>query len=88
MKTTLCVKVLPNASVNEIVGFEGDALKIRIKAPPEKDKANVELIRFLAKKLKISRSDITLLKGRKSKLKLLEIENISYEKLLEKINLS
>jgi len=88
MKTTLSVKVVPNASKNEIVGFEGDYLKIRIKAPPEKDKANVELIRFLAKKLKISRSDITLLKGRTSKLKLLEIENISYEMLLKRINAS
>jgi len=81
MKTLLPVKIQPNSSKNEIAGFEGEVLKIRIKAAPEKDKANLELIRFLSKKFNISRSDITIIKGRTSRKKMLQLENISRKDL-------
>ena len=85
MSVILSVKIQPNASKNEIVGFEEDVLKIRIKAPPEKDKANLELIRFLAKKLDLSRSDITIKKGRTNRKKLLEIQGISNQDLMDRL---
>jgi len=71
------VHVIPKASSSEIVGWEGDTLKIRIAAVPDKGKANKELIRFLAKKLKIAKSQISLLKGEKSRHKKLQIIGIS-----------
>ena len=75
---TFRVKVSPNASRNEILGWEdspqGDRhLRIRLQAPPIDGKANKALLAFLSKQLKISKSKITLLKGQSSRIKTLEI---------------
>ena len=51
------VKVQPGAAKNEIVGVQGDALKVKINAPPVKGKANRALIDFLAEKLGIKKSE-------------------------------
>lgn len=71
----LAVKITPKASKNEIVGWESGELKIRIAAVPEKGEANEELIRFLAKQLGISKSQIILLSGDKNRHKRLIIKN-------------
>lgn len=76
---TIKVKIIPKSKSNEIVGYENDLLKIRIKAAPEKNKANKELIYFLAKILKISQSEITILSGETSKIKKIQIENITMD---------
>ena len=75
---TLRVKVTPNASRNEILGWEdsprtGPHLRVRLQAPPVEGKANKALVAFLAKQLKIPKSKITLLKGQSSRLKSLQI---------------
>ena len=85
MSIILPVKIQPNASRNEIVGFEEDILKIRIKAFPDKNKANIALIRFLAKKLDLSRANIIIFKGHKTRKKLLKIDGISHENLMNKL---
>ena len=71
------VQVIPKSSCSEVVGWEGDILKIRIAAIPDKGKANKELIRFLAKKLKIAKSQITIVSGEKSRRKRLQVEGIA-----------
>jgi uncharacterized protein (TIGR00251 family) len=81
MSITLHVKVIPKASANAIVGWENDALKVRLKAVPEKGKANAELISFLAKALGLSKSCFTLLSGETSRHKKLLIEGLSAEAL-------
>ena len=75
----LQVKIIPKSKCNQIVGYENDVLKIRIKAIPEKNKANKELIYFLAKTFSISQSDITILSGANSRLKKIQIQNIFNE---------
>ena len=65
--------VVPRASTTEIVGYQGNALKIRLKAPPVDNAANEELIRFLAKHFDIPKSAITLLRGRTAKRKVVRI---------------
>jgi len=69
----IVVKVIPKASSNEIVGWENDCLKIRLKAVPDKGKANQELIRFLADICNVRQSDITILSGLTSRLKRIRI---------------
>ena len=67
------VKVQPGAAKNEIVGVQGDALKIKINAPPVKGKANRALIDFLAEKLGVKKSEIKIISGHRSKIKKIKV---------------
>lgn len=69
----LRVWVQPNASKSEVVGEHNGYLKIKLQAPPVDGKANEELIKFLAKFLKIRKSDLALIKGDTSRGKTLQI---------------
>ena len=55
------IRVVPNASKNEVTGLLGDQLKIRIQSPAKEGKANKALVAFLAKKLGISKSALARL---------------------------
>lgn len=74
-KTNLIVSVyvLPRSSRTEVVGIYEDTLKIKLKSPPVDNEANKELVRFLAQKLKISKSNINITSGQLSKRKILTI---------------
>ena len=69
----LNVKVVPGSSRNQIVGWLGDALKIRVMAPPEKGKANEAVVEILAEKLGISTDDIEVESGRSSPSKVIAV---------------
>ncbi len=75
----LNIRVIPRASKDAIQGFLGDVLKIRIKAPPIDEKANLRLIKFLSKTWKIPRSSLTILSGKTGRNKRLKISNPSPE---------
>lgn len=77
----LKVKVIPKSSRSEIVGWEGEELKIRLAAVPDKGQANAELIRFLANLLKIGKSHVQLIQGDTSRHKRLCLTNISLDQL-------
>ncbi len=81
----LFVKVLPNAAQEEIVGWEGEELKIRLKAIPEKGKANHALIAFLAKKLSVPKNAIVIVRGETNRHKRLTIDGLTKAQLLEKL---
>jgi uncharacterized protein (TIGR00251 family) len=69
----LAVHVQPGAKRTEIVGEHGDALKIRLAAPPVDGKANDALLAFLAETLGLARRDVSLRAGQSSRRKLIEI---------------
>ena len=69
----IAVQVSPNARKSEIVSGDGDALRIRLQAPPVDGKANDALVQFLAKKLQIPRKQVTITLGHTGRRKLLEI---------------
>ena len=69
----LSIHLIPGASLNEVVGWYGGALKVRIAAPPVEGKSNEELIRFLAKKLRLTQSEIEITSGTTSKRKKVKI---------------
>ena len=71
----LNVRVLPRARKDEIVGIQGEWLKVRITAPPLDGKANAHLIRFLAGEFKVRQSQITLISGQTSREKRLRIHS-------------
>jgi len=65
--------IQPNAKKNEIVGLHGDAIKVKLKAPPVDGKANEELVKFLAEELGIARSSVMIVAGETSRTKLIEL---------------
>lgn len=73
----LIIKVIPNSSKNSIEGFQGEVLKVKIQAPPDKGKANDALIAFLAKSWHLSKSQIRIISGQTSRLKKIEITNLN-----------
>jgi uncharacterized protein len=76
---TLRVHVVPDARVDSVVGDYGDAIKIKLRAPAVKGKANVALLRFLAEQLKLPRHSIVLERGHKSRDKLIRIDGLTAE---------
>jgi len=71
----LRIKVLPKSPKNEIIETLADGtLKIRVAAPPEKGKANKELIRFLSKQHNVPKDAISILSGKSDALKLIKID--------------
>lgn len=73
----LRVKVTPNAAQNQIIGWEGDTLRIRIRGVPEKGRVNQELIAFLSATLNLPKSHIQILSGHTNRVKRLQIEGIT-----------
>lgn len=69
----LQLHIQPRASKTEIVGVHGDALKIRLAAPPVDGAANEALIRFLAETLAVPRAAVTLDGGASSRRKTVEV---------------
>ena len=75
----LNVRVVPRASRDGIQGLMGDALKVRIQAPPVEGKANAYLIKFLSKQWNIPRRDIEIISGETGRNKRLRVLNPSVE---------
>lgn len=73
--------VQPRGSRNEIVGLQGDALKIRLTAPPVEGAANKMCVEFLAKSLKVRKSDVEIVRGQNSKTKHLLVRSATREKI-------
>jgi uncharacterized protein (TIGR00251 family) len=71
----LCVYVQPKASKNEFCDVHGNAIKVRITAPPVDGKANQQLIQFLSKSFKVSKSQVHLLNGETSRQKRFRISS-------------
>ena len=72
-QATLTLHIQPGAKKTEVVGLHGDALKIRLAAPPVDGKANQALIGFIAERLDVAKSAVTLKSGLSSRRKVLEI---------------
>lgn len=70
----LTLHIQPGAKKTEITGEHGEALKIRLAAPPVDGKANAALLAFLAKTLKQPKSAVRLKSGDTSRHKRVEID--------------
>ena len=73
---TLAIKAIPNAPRTAIAGWLGDALKVKVHAPALEGRANDELLDFLAETLGLPRRDLALLRGDKSRQKLVRITGL------------
>jgi uncharacterized protein len=74
---TLAIKAIPNAPRNEVVGWLGEALKVKVHAPPVEGRANEVLCEFLAEFLGLPRRAVTVLRGDTSRQKIVRVDGLS-----------
>jgi uncharacterized protein (TIGR00251 family) len=71
------VRVQPRASRSEIVGLHGDALKVRLSAPPVDGAANEALVELVAGALGVGRRAVRIVSGASSRSKTVEVEGVT-----------
>ena len=74
--TRLKVHAVPRAAKSALAGVHGDALKIKLAAPPADGAANAELLAFLAKRLGLPKSRVALLSGHTSREKAVLLDGL------------
>ncbi len=73
------VRATPRARASSIVGVREGALAVRLAAPPADGAANEELVALLTRVLGISRSNVTIVRGHGSRIKLVELRGLQPE---------
>ena len=81
----LSIKVQPRAAKNKIGEPQGAELKIHVTAPPVDSAANAALIEFLAETLGCGRNRIDIVRGHKSRHKVLKLAGFAPEEVLQQI---
>ncbi len=76
-EAVLAVRIQPRASKDEIIVQSDGSLKIRLTAPPVDGAANEALIAFLAKVLRVSKSQVEILSGHRAREKSVRIAGVS-----------
>lgn len=79
------LKIQPRASKNEICGLQGDALKIRLTAPPVEGEANEACIRFIAQWLSVPRNMVRITSGLTGRNKTVLVTGVSKEDLQSRL---
>jgi uncharacterized protein len=77
----LSIRVQPRAASNQIVGAHGDALKVRLTAPPVDGAANEALVSFLSGAFGIPPRDVTIVAGSSSRSKIVELTGVTEDRV-------
>jgi uncharacterized protein (TIGR00251 family) len=84
-KAILKLRIVPNARRSEVVGVHGDAIKVKVQAPPVDGKANEALCEFLAEQLQISPRAVEIIGGEKSRDKTVAITDLDAAVVRERL---
>lgn len=84
--TRLTVRLVPRTARDEVVGFEGEVLRVRVTAPPVDGRANEALTRLLARRLGLGRGAVRLVTGHASRQKVVEVEGLSPDEVRERLS--
>jgi uncharacterized protein (TIGR00251 family) len=82
---TLRIKVLPRSSMNMIMDFEGDVLRVKLTAAPVDGAANKALIQLLSKSFGLGKDSIHIVSGQKSRLKVVRLCGIKKNELFGRL---
>lgn len=85
---TLRFRIIPNAKIDKVVGYYGDAIKIKLRAPALEGKANAALRNFLAEQLNLPERAIVLERGHRSRDKLVRVEGLSEEEVRRRLRVA
>ena len=81
------IKVQPRAAKNEVAGLIGDALKLRITAPPVDGAANDAVIKFFADYFRVPKKGVAIVLGLTSRQKTVQVVGITPEEVKRKLQL-
>ena len=82
-------KVVPGSSgPTRICGLLDGMLKVKVSVAPQKGKANQCLLKFLAKELDVKKNVVSIISGKTSPVKHVQVLGISADTLLKKLNLN
>ena len=81
---TVSVKLTPGAS-REAIEWDGQGWKVWVRAKPKDNEANEALVKLFSKTLKIPKSKVVLIRGHKSREKVLEIDGLDEIQLKSKL---
>ena len=84
----ILIHAQPRASRSELAGCHGDALKVRLRAPPVDGAANEELRRFLAERLGVPAGAVRLLRGESGRRKVVEVTGLDPVEAIRRLGLS
>ena len=79
----ISVRVQPGASKEEVLGYAGGLLRVRVSAPPQEGRANKAMVDLPARVLGVRRSQVTVLRGAQSRNKVLLVEGLSQGRMEE-----
>jgi uncharacterized protein (TIGR00251 family) len=82
----LCIYCQPRASQTEIVGLYGDAIKVRLAAPPVEGQANTKLCQFLAGYFGVSQKDVAILSGKGARQKRVLIKGKTAQDIQDRLS--
>jgi uncharacterized protein (TIGR00251 family) len=78
---TLRLRVVPGARRDGVLGFHGEALKVAVRAPPERGRANEAVLELIADYVGVPRTHVSLERGAASRDKLVRITGIAPDEL-------
>ena len=81
----ISLRVYPNASRNEMVGFVEGVWRVKVAALPIKGKANKELITCLSRLLGVGKGSINIIKGHTTRNKVIAIDGLSREEVMKRL---
>jgi uncharacterized protein (TIGR00251 family) len=81
--TRIEVRLRPRAHKDELIGMREGVLQVRVMAPPVDGKANKALCRLIAKRAGVAASKVSVVRGEKSPDKLVHVEGVGADVLLE-----
>ena len=82
----LQIKVIPSSSKDCIAGWLEDTLKVKVKAPQEKGRANKAVIKTLEKVLELPKGSITISSGTSSTRKIIELDGVDEDSINKKLS--
>jgi uncharacterized protein len=82
----ITIRVTPRASRDEVVGWQDDALRVRLRAPPVDGRANESLRRLLAERLGMALSAVQIVSGETSRVKRVRVEGVSEAEVRQRLS--